>query len=202
MAHLLWRPALRRRGDCAYLTVRSWRAETRAEDLAAFKREKRAKGEGLVDLAAAEIAHELRALLCPTPDWSVTAVAPGHSREARSWGVLLAAAVAEQLQLTFRTAFQPRPVAGSSHPRRNLTLPALEWQERPRGPVVLVDDVATSGWHLAEALGLLRQAGVAAIGAAWISGTVRAPHVLPAVPSAASSRAVVLPPAWSAGTAD
>lgn len=174
VTNLLLRPMVRRRGCVAYLTVRSWRADTREADLAAFKAEKRAKAEPLLGLAGTEIADEVRALVHPTSDWSVTAVAPGHSRDAMSWGVLLATVVAHRLGLPFRPAFCPRPSPGSSHPRRNASLPPLEWDQVPTGPMILVDDVATSGWHMAEGLEMLRRSDVPALGAAWISGTIRA----------------------------
>ncbi|BBK33428.1 hypothetical protein STHU_40620 [Allostella humosa] len=172
-AQLLWRPALRHRGGFAYLTVRSWRASTRIEDLADFRREKRLKRPELIGLAADEVAGELAALLQPRPPWIVTAVAPGHSRERLSWAVLLAIAVAERLKLPFVELFHTRPVNGSSHPRQNLALPPLEWAATPANPAIVVDDVATSGWHMAEALGALRDCGIPAIGAAWIAGIVR-----------------------------
>lgn len=170
---LVWRPTLRHRGGVAYLTVRAWRASSKPADLALFKAEKRAKRPALIDAAAAEMVGEVRALLAPAPPWSVTSVAPGHSRDAEAWCVLLAREVAARLDLPCFQAFEPRPVAGSSHPRRNLGLPPLRWRVMPAGPVLLVDDVATSGWHLEEALGMLRTAGVPAVGVAWIGPAVR-----------------------------
>jgi predicted amidophosphoribosyltransferase len=38
------------------------------------------------------------------------------------------------------------------------------------GPVLLTDDVATSGRHIEEAVGLLRKADAAAMAIAWIGG--------------------------------
>lgn len=111
-------------------------------------------------------------------------MAPGHSREAEAWSTLLARAVAACLSLPFRPLFKVRPVKGSSHPRQNLRLPPLEWAAQPDGPTLLIDDVATSGWHLAEALAMLRSAGIPALGAAWIGGTAqeRADEQLPRQP--------------------
>ncbi|BBK41192.1 hypothetical protein STVA_12120 [Allostella vacuolata] len=170
---LLWRPTLRHRGGVAYITVRAWRAGTRTDDLALFKAEKAARRPAFVEAVAAEIAAEVRALVFPASPWSVTSVAPGHSRDAEACCVHIARAVALRLGLPYVTTFEPRPVPGSSHPRRNAGLPPLQWRERPAGPVILVDDVATSGWHMAEALGMLRGAGIPALGAAWIGGTAQ-----------------------------
>jgi hypothetical protein len=47
------------------------------------------------------------------------------------------------------------------------------WCEQPDRAVVLVDDIATSGWHIEEAQGMVRGRGLPAFGAVWISGTIR-----------------------------
>jgi hypothetical protein len=84
--------------------------------------------------------------------------------------------------------WRDRFVTGSSHPKEFRKLPPLTWQDAPPpGLVLLVDDVATSGWHLEEALTALRAAGHLALGLAWISGTVT-PYLASA--SASSDRAV------------
>lgn len=136
-----------------------------------LKAEKKAKTPSVIAFAAADIAAEISGLLGVPAGWTVTCVAPGHSREDEAWSTLLARAVAACLAIPFEPLFKPRPVSGSSHPRQNLHLPPLEWADRPRGPTLLVDDVATSGWHLAEGLAMLRGAGIPALGAAWIGGT-------------------------------
>jgi orotate phosphoribosyltransferase len=41
-----------------------------------------------------------------------------------------------------------------------------------QGPVLLVDDVATSGQHIEEAAHLLREAGANVLAVAWIGGDV------------------------------
>jgi orotate phosphoribosyltransferase len=39
--------------------------------------------------------------------------------------------------------------------------------------MLVIDDLATSGWHIEEALTRIREFGVAAFGAVWISGTTK-----------------------------
>ena len=69
--------------------------------------------------------------------------------------------------------FRGRFVSGVSHPKEFSKLAPIELAEAPAGMVVLViDDVATSGWHMEEALNTLRDAGATAIGATWIGGNV------------------------------
>lgn len=167
---LIRRPAVRRRNAVSYLTVRRWRTAHRAADLAAFKAEKRAKTAEVIAAAADDLANELRALVGAGDGWSVACIACGHSRDPDCWGKCLARAVAEAMALPFLQVFADRLVPGSSHPKEFKRLPPLEWSTRPAGAILLVDDLATSGWHLEEALTMLR-AKVPAIGAAWIGGT-------------------------------
>lgn len=167
------RPALRHRNAVAFITVRSWRAASRGDDLRAFKQEKRAAVSALLSTAADDVAAEVAALLAPGPGWSVTCIAGGHSRSPDSWGKRLARLVAARLALPFVQRFADRPVAGSSHPKEFRRLPPLVWHQAPDGPVIVIDDVVTSGWHMEEALGMIRSSGHVAVGFAWIGGTVK-----------------------------
>ena len=40
-------------------------------------------------------------------------------------------------------------------------------------PTLVVDDLAISGMHIEEALGLIRGLGLASFGTVWIAGTVK-----------------------------
>ena len=62
---------------------------------------------------------------------------------------------------------------GVSHPKEFQNLPPLRWRVRPTGPVLLIDDVATSGWHIEEALNLLRQQAAPVTAMAWLGGDIR-----------------------------
>ena len=85
----------------------------------------------------------------------------------------MAESVAGALGLPFVEAFRDRLIKGSSHPKEFERLPPLQWASPPASGVVLVvDDLSTSGWHLEEALTLLRGRGLAAAGIAWIGGTI------------------------------
>jgi hypothetical protein len=170
---LVRRPAIRHRNGVGFLTLRSWRASCRDPDLAAFKAEKRVKTPAVIAAAAEEIAAEAKLLLAPNDGWCVTCVACGHSRDARCWGKCLARAVAASLGLPFFEAFTDRLVPGSSHPKEFKRLPPLQWASPPEtGAVLLIDDLATSGWHMEEALTLLRGRGLTAVGIGWIGGTI------------------------------
>jgi hypothetical protein len=59
-----------------------------------------------------------------------------------------------------------------SHPKEFRNLPPLVWRAKPTMPPLVVD-LATSGMHIEEALGLIRGLGLASFGAVWIAGTVK-----------------------------
>jgi len=168
---LVQRPALRSRNDVGYLTVRSWRVEQRKAQVAAIKAEKAAQHSGLVDPAAAEIAAFIAKYL-PIADAVVTTVPCGHSRRPDCFGKRLAQAVAGHVGLPFVQVWQDRFCKGVSHPKEFIHLPPLEWVTIPDKLVIIIDDVATSGWHLEEAVTALRDKGVPALALAWVGGSV------------------------------
>jgi len=173
LGSMVWRPAVYARGEVAWVSARAWREASKPEDLAALKAAKAARDPAVLAAAAAEVATVLRRL---RGDWADHAVAPvpcGHSGTGDCFGRRLAQQVAGALGAGFVQLWEDRPVAGVSHPARNARLPGLDWVARPSGPVLVIDDVATTGAHLEEALGAARAAGVPALGAVWISGDVR-----------------------------
>ncbi|MBJ3775863.1 phosphoribosyltransferase [Acuticoccus mangrovi] len=106
---------------------------------------------------------------------AVTVVPCGHSRRPDCFGWRLGAAVADRLGVPFHDAWAHRPMTGSSHPTRFRYLPPLDRTSdlaAARGLVLVVDDLATSGFHMAEALADARAQGAAAAGVSWIYGTV------------------------------
>lgn len=75
----------------------------------------------------------------------------------------LARVVAEGFELPLIDAFSPLDVRGSSHPRRNIARPRMTLQQAVTMPVLLIDDVATSGSHIEEAATRLLAAGAPAV---------------------------------------
>lgn len=162
------------RKDVAWLSVKSWRAESKRADLAAFKGAKAALDQAVLTIAAGEVCALVRKMFGPLTGWTVSTVAVGHSRRPDSFAVRLAQGVAADLGLRFDKLFADRFVAGSSHPKEFSRLPPLQMlRSHLAGPILLVDDVATSGWHMEEALLALRAFGVTSFGVVWISGTLK-----------------------------
>ena len=170
---LMYRPTLYRRNAVSWVSVRSWRADAKGADLARLKLCKAAVDQRVIGAAAAEIAALLRLLFGHFAGWIATSVACGHSRRPDCFGKRLGQAVAGELALGFAEVFEDRFVDGVSHPKEFSKLPPLMYRDKPAAPVLVVDDIATSGWHLEEALGMIRELGLPAFGAVWIAGTVK-----------------------------
>jgi len=171
LGSLVARPAVRCRNGVAYLSARSWRAGTKDADLADLKRWKARRAPEEISAAAGEVAVFLRELIGGWPG-VVSNIACGHSRCEDCWGKQLARETARLLEAPFVKLFEDRFVSGSSHPKEFDRLPPLQWREQPDRPVLVVDDLATSGWHMEEALTLIRAVGQPAMGIAWIAGSV------------------------------
>ncbi len=166
---LVPRPAVHFKGPVAFVSARSWHSIARRDQLAAFKLAKRRKDPATIAAAADDLAGTVDALVGRPA--LVVPVACGHSGP-RCFGFLLAEAVAGRLEVAFDEAWRPRPVKGSSHPPRNPSLPPLKRARRlpKRGVVLVVDDLAASGFHIREALCDARDQGATAVGAVWIKG--------------------------------
>ncbi|BCH32623.1 hypothetical protein MesoLjLc_45530 [Mesorhizobium sp. L-8-10] len=173
LGSLVSRRAIYTRNGVAWLSVRAWSHKARQHDIAVMRAAKRALDPQVIAGAADELAHFAGLCLGPLPGWLVSTVAVGHSRRPDSFAVRLAEGVAERLGMPFEKIFADRFVEGVSHPKEFSKLPPLERLAEPNRPVLLIDDVATSGWHIEEALTDIRRAGVPALALAWISGTVK-----------------------------
>ena len=166
-------PRLRRRIDVAFIACRAWRADCRTIAIETMKKQKREPAPSFVDAVAAEIGGVVAGMFGAGAFDAVASVACGHSRTSECMGKLIAVAVAECSGVPYRKLFNDRFVWGVSHPKEFRKLPELTWLAAPVGRTLLVDDIATSGWHLKEALDLIRSRGCAASAVAWIGGELR-----------------------------
>jgi len=194
---LVWRPSVYSRNDVAYVIARSWRADVKKSDVGALKEAKRCCAPAVLGAAAADLVAVARTLGGPLTGWTVTTVPCGHSRRHDCFGKQLAQHVADRLGLPFLEVWADRFVSGVSHPKEFAKLPALEWRAVPPGPMLLVDDVATSGWHIEEGLTALRGHDVAALGLVWIGGAVQPGR--PCQRGPASAPAGPFAKAWTPG---
>jgi hypothetical protein len=172
LGSLIYRPTVFRRNDVAWVAACAWRAAAKADDVAAPKRAKREIDRRLIDDAAELVAALIRQLCGDQAAGAVTGVPCGHSRRPDCLGKQIAQAVAQALGLSFVQVFADRPCSDVSHPKEFAKLPPLQRIADPRPSMILIDDLATSGWHVEESLTALRGLGASASAFVWITGAV------------------------------
>lgn len=158
---------LRQRDGVSFVTLVRFRAGVREPQLEALKALKCDPPDAFVDAVADDLAGTAREL------WdgvfkSVVPVPCGHSG-SDCLAKRLAERVAQKTGVPVMHAFAPLPVSGSSHPRRSAKLPPLQIVETPRDPVLLIDDVVTSGVHLEAAARMLKKEAGAVFPLAWLA---------------------------------
>lgn len=174
LSGLVGRPAIYSRNGISYVVARNWRADAKSSAVDELKRAKARLCCETCDLAVADVADVARRLYGASPRAVITSVPCGHSRVPDCFGRRLAEGVAAELGIRYVQCWRDRFVKGVSHPKEFHKLPPLEWIRKPSQSVIVVDDVATSGWHLEEALTALRTVGVPASAIAWVGGARRA----------------------------
>lgn len=172
LGSLVSRPMVFRRNDVGWIAACAWRSAAKADDLAALKRAKREIDQPLIAEAGALTAALIRQLRGEPATDTITCIPCGHSRRHDCFGKRLAQAVAEVLGLPFLQIFADRFCSGVSHPKEFAKLPPLHRVADPSPSMIVIDDLAVSGWHVEEMLLALRGLGVSASALVWISGSV------------------------------
>lgn len=167
---LVERPTIYSRNGVSYAVARNWRADAREGQMRELKKAKASSCCATCGAAVDAVADLLAKLFGSLETSCVTAVPCGHSGRPDCLSRRLGEGVAARLGAPFVQCWADRYVSGVSHPKEFAKLPPLEWLNKPDRRTIVVDDVATSGWHLEEALTALRDAGVEAFGVAWIGG--------------------------------
>ncbi len=165
---LIKRRRLRSRKSCYYLALRIWAKPIKAYQISALRALKAAPPLELVEEIAAEMASAFRAVHGHPSDACVVAVPCGHSGPD-CLSAKLAQSVARQLNLECVEAFLCMNQRGTSHPKTNLRRPKMRLKAEVERPVILIDDVATSGVHIEEAARLLLQTTHTVWPVVWIS---------------------------------
>ncbi len=170
LASLIYRPSIFQRKDVRWIAAHSWRSGSKEGGVAALKAVKESSDPVFINRVAEPVAALIRQLFGTERADAVTCIPCGHSRRPDCFGKRFAQAVAEALGMPFVQVFADRPRNGVSHPKQSAKLPPLRQIATPPGSTIVVDDLATSGAHLEQAVLALRQIGVAASAVAWISG--------------------------------
>lgn len=162
------RKRLLQRKNHNYLALRTWRSAIKDHQIAALKALKRNPSSTFVERIAIEMRAAVEAVHGNLEDSMVVPVPCGHSGPG-CLSELIAAKLAEMIGIPLVAAFEPIQVHGNSHPRTNPKRPKMQLREVPEGRIILVDDVATSGAHLEEAMTLLSRSTKAVWSIAWIA---------------------------------
>lgn len=159
---------LYRRNETNYVGIRRWRSSIKAHQISALRALKSDLPDAFVIGVARELADAVRAVYGSPESCIVVPVPCGHSGNG-CLSQRLGRALAEELGIRSVDAFEPIASAkGSSHPKKNSKRPSMRLKEKIDRPVILVDDVATSGSHIDEAAAALRPHVASVWPVAWI----------------------------------
>jgi PAS domain S-box-containing protein len=170
MDTLVKRRAIRQRKTVNYLSLRGWRQPIRDYQIKALKALKQNIPPEFPKAIASEIAAEVESLFGKAGFKAIVPMPCGHSRGDSCLSLEVARALGAELSLPVIPAFIPQPLKGASHPKENAKRPPLALAHIIDQPVLLIDDVATSGAHIEEAVKLLKPTCKAVMAIAWISG--------------------------------
>ena len=158
---------LRHKNEISYYALRRWRAPIKPYQLEAIKALKSVRDQGLIDLMASEMAATASRLFGAMPDITVTSVPCGNSGEG-CVAQRVAEETARRLDRPYLKLFEDIETTGSSHPRRNATRPRMTIRNEPVSQILLIDDIATSGAHIAEATRLASKAATSVMPLVWL----------------------------------
>ncbi|HRD74436.1 MAG TPA: hypothetical protein PK264_00635 [Hyphomicrobiaceae bacterium] len=160
--------SLKSRRKTSYLTLRTWQTSIKKFQISAIKSLKKQPSPEFVSAIASEFINASQMLVGTKGIDTVVPMPCGHSRSDECLSVRIARRIAEAYPLTFHMAFKSVHRSGSSHPRRNVDLPAFKLVSPPSGNVLLVDDIATTGTHIEKAKEILLKQARNVLAIAWI----------------------------------
>jgi hypoxanthine-guanine phosphoribosyltransferase len=165
---LIKKRTLHSRNGVNYLTLRNWRAQVKAYQISTLVSLKSSKPEAFIRRAASEITEAVRQVHGEGVIGAVVPVPPGSSGDANSFAVMLAREVAADLNVPFCDVLEPQGQKGKSAPIKSAKLKPYVVKEKLAGPILVVDDVASSGAHMELAMTALKQHAKAVYGIVWI----------------------------------
>lgn len=168
LSTLIRQKRLLRRGPVAYHALARWRSAVKDTQLAALKALKRDPGDMFLAAVADEMVKAAGTLFGRETFQAVAHVPCGNSGP-NCLAARLSALIAVRLGVKLIDAFEVLPPSGGSHPRGNVRRASMVLKNAPSVPVLLIDDVATSGAHVEEAATLLRATAPAVLPLVWIA---------------------------------
>ncbi len=165
--------AIHSRGGAAYITLRSWVSSIKTHQIRALRAIKSHGVDHFADCIAAELEAEIDRIAGFDGFTAIVPVPGGHSPNGSSLSTAIARSLSRRVRLPLIEVFDHLELTGKSHPKTNLTRPQMIARLRLTRPVILVDDVVTSGLHMQECISQLRQTCKTVLAIAWISGRPR-----------------------------
>ncbi|MBS0244800.1 MAG: phosphoribosyltransferase [Proteobacteria bacterium] len=157
----------RSRGGMPFLTTASWRTPIKKYQIQALKQLKADPPAAFVEAVAKEMCKAANLMVGLSNVTCVTNIPCGHS-QGRCLSELLARALAREISAPYLSTFKRQIRKGSSHPRTNGGLEPFVVENVPKGTVLLVDDVVSSGRHFEMAIQKLAPLVGHVAGIAWI----------------------------------
>jgi hypothetical protein len=169
LSTLTRRTSIRTKTKLSYATLRTWTKLIKDHQISALKIVKQDADQAFVDGVALEIVDHFRNMFGIPAFTGVVPVPCGHSGTNNCLSVRISKSVSELMSVPFLDILEHTARPGKSHPSKNakLVAPKLLVNER-LGPVLLVDDVATSGRHIELAVQSLRAITDQVSAVAWI----------------------------------
>lgn len=165
---LVSRQSVHHRNSVNYLSLRAWRKPLKQYQITALRSLKENPSEPFVGAIAREVAAASQRLFGRASVGSVVPVPCGSSGRPDCLSVRVAQSVSTILKVPFLNILEPQGKKGRSHPKNSARLAPYRVIGAANGPVLVVDDVASSGKHMELACSAIRDTGTAVTGIAWI----------------------------------
>jgi hypoxanthine-guanine phosphoribosyltransferase len=173
---IVFRPTLNKKRTVSFLSIRKWRLSTKQSDIHKFKQAKLLCNNDVIEIIAKEIVCQLNFLFLNLHNFIVTSPPQGASYGSGRlhFASLLAQSVAENLvKCEYKAFFASRPRKGGSHPKTFDKRGELELiADLNDTPIILIDDIATSGTTIEECMHRLSQKNIV-IPIAWVYGGIK-----------------------------
>lgn len=159
---------LRKRTNAVYFTLRKWDAKIKNRQLLAMRSVKREPSRHFIDTIAAELAT-FAAGVVGLEKFECIVPIPGGSSQTRGFSSKICSSLAVQIDLPVVEAFHKiETKSNSSHPKNNAMRSKMRLKSIPRNGILLIDDIATSGAHLKEAINILKPHCPSIFTVAWV----------------------------------
>lgn len=169
---LVRKRGLHSRGGVDYVSLRTWRSTIKKYQVIGVTALKAGLPKEFICRVAQEIVASVRQSHGEQVIRSVVPVPPGSSGGSESLSTRIGAEVARQLGARYCNVLQQiGPVElGRSSPRKSARHGGYTLTGQPEGPILVVDDVASSGRHIELAVKTCKQIpGVAVYAITWVS---------------------------------